>query len=979
MPGEDQMPNLERGARRAGGLALALLVGVCSASAGQDSPRLPRVFVESPLTASGAVAVVEAGTGRPVAVGARVDAGRIEELTPAMNGHLGTFRTRGIPLWLVVGAPHAAEDMPAWQAGLRTLLASFGSSVAIVEVVVAAQPDTLWRFALKVAATEARAAGRTLVAVGGRDPLIAGRVVRSLSREDAPYVDLVSVTADFDGGALKALAIALPELRVVRHDLDAGGMDESRRRVARAVLMTVGTSEVASAWRGAPAPLADAIRALSPVADLLSHEVQVIDPDAAELSLMRDGHNAADAVQHRVLFDEQTFSTYLIYEGAASGGSLDVGLRVSVDGVPAVIDLVAGARTAVAGYQRNAAASRATARVPLTGRPMVVNFSEGATEQFVDRTGVAAERRLAVAEIIARHREYRARHDSVLRNYRASALMEQHFRPTLTDTGYDVVTENEYFVDDEGVEWEERSFSVNGSKWGSDRPPFPLLQPEKVLSLPLELRLDQDYRYELDGIERVGDAECYRVRFEPTRDDAALYRGTVWIDRVTFARWRVRAVQTRTSAPVVSNEEEHTYQQVADVNGFPLLLLSRLTARQIILIAGRNLLLEKAATFSNFRVNDSEFGLARDAARQGPSVMYRDTERGVRYFVKDGETRVIRDRATASARAMAMGVMVDPSFAFPLPIFGINYLDFEFRGRPDTQFALLFGGVLAAGNLQRPQLGGTNLDASVDFFAIAAPASDRLYAEGGERESEALLTWPLTTGVNLGWQYTAFQKAQLQYQLRYDAFVRDHTTDPAFVVPNSTATQGTGAAWEYKRGGYSLGATGTFFARAHWDPWGPANALETDAPRTYWKYAVHASRDFFIDTFQKIHLNGSFFGGERLDRFSRYQFGMFDDTRIHGVPASGVRFDQLAMARGSYSFNIFEQYRLDLFAEQAWGQDRTVDTSWQPLTGFGMAVNLRAPWNTILRADVGKSILPDRYSGAGSTVLQIMLLKPLGR
>jgi hypothetical protein len=85
------------------------------------------------------------------------------------------------------------------------------------------------------------------------------------------------------------------------------------------------------------------------------------------------------------------------------------------------------------------------------------------------------------------------------------------------------------------------------------------------------------------------------------------------------------------------------------------------------------------------------------------------------------------------------------------------------------------------------------------------------------------------------------------------------------------------------------------------------------------------------------------------------------------------------MARGSYSFNIFEQYRLDLFAEQAWGQDRTVDTSWQPLTGFGLAVNLRAPWNTILRADVGRSILPERYSGAGSTVLQIMLLKPLGR
>ena len=53
---------------------------------------------------------------------------------------------------------------------------------------------------------------------------------------------------------------------------------------------------------------------------------------------------------------------------------------------------------------------------------------------------------------------------------------------------------------------------------------------------------------------------------------------------------------------------------------------------------------------------------------------------------------------------MAMGVTLDPSYAFPLPIFGINYLDFEFRG-PDSQLAILFAGVLAAGNVQRPKLG----------------------------------------------------------------------------------------------------------------------------------------------------------------------------------------------------------------------------------------------------------------------------------
>ena len=65
------------------------------------------------------------------------------------------------------------------------------------------------------------------------------------------------------------------------------------------------------------------------------------------------------------------------------------------------------------------------------------------------------------------------------------------------------------------VEWEELSFSVNGTKWGPDRPAFPLLQAEKVLSLPLQLRFDNDYRYRLAGTERVGEYDCYVVRFDP--------------------------------------------------------------------------------------------------------------------------------------------------------------------------------------------------------------------------------------------------------------------------------------------------------------------------------------------------------------------------------------------------------------------------------------------------------------------------------
>ncbi len=218
-----------------------------------------------------------------------------------------------------------------------------------------------------------------------------------------------------------------------------------------------------------------------------------------------------------------------------------------------------GSTLRAAGYSRNPETSRVRAQVPLPGGPMLIDFNEGAAAIFAARSDVSAERLLTVEEIIARHQQQQRVQDALVRNYTASARTEQHFRPTMTDPGYDVVSENRYFVGADGIEWEELSFSVNGSKWGPDRPPFPLLQAEKVLSLPLQLRFGNDYRYRLAGTERVGDYDCYVVRFEPAQTGESLYRGTVWIERKTFARVKVAAVQTGLSAPVVSNEEIQTY------------------------------------------------------------------------------------------------------------------------------------------------------------------------------------------------------------------------------------------------------------------------------------------------------------------------------------------------------------------------------------------------------------------------------------
>jgi len=966
---------------------VAFLLGACSGLLGVNvsaaqtpEPSVPRVAVEDTLSAPDIPSVLRGTKRLPVPVAVRLTANPGAD-TDLLDGRLSQYRDRGIPVWFAVAGPSSVDHVASWRTRIGGIIARHTSAIFVLEITLDEQDPKLAAFAVRALATDVRAIRDSIqIAVGGARFRASDSRKWFYTSEIAPYVDLLSVTATSDPKDAKAdLAAVDPTARIIVNGNDSGDRPETAaRRMIDVELESLGTDVIMRAWRESDA-LESALVALSPLTTLMGGEISALDPSAASLVLAVGERDVTQSIRHRLLFDGRTFATYLVYWSEASSEQLQVSLTLPVEGVPAVHRLADGVKLQASSYSRNQTTGNVRTSLPMAGGAILVDFNEGAADIFVERSGISAARQLTVEEIIARHQLQQRGQDALVLNYTASARMEQHFRPTMTDPGYDVVTDNLYFVADDGIEWQELSFSVNGSKWGRDRPPFPLLQPEKVLSLPLQLRFGSDYIYRLAGTERIREYDCYVVRFEPVTAGASLYRGTVWIDRRTFARVQVQAVQTALSAPVVSNEEIQTYGAVTTIGNRPIFLFTGLTARQIMLIAGRNLLVEKKVTFDGFRVNEPQFAESRSQARRSDSVMFKETDRGLRYYVKDGERRVVSERATRTARAMAIGVTLDPSYAFPLPIFGINYLNFEFRGRPDTQLAVLFAGVLAAGNLQRPKIAGTAFDASVDFFAIAVPSSDRLYDADGERQDERLLTWPLSTGANIGWQYTPFQKFTGQYQFRFDGYVRDRTTDGGFQVPVSTVTNGFGGAWEYRRAGYSFTLNGSWFNRAGWRDWGYAgNGSSEELSRSnYVKYSATVSRDFYFNVFHKVHLDAAWFGGEHLDRFAKYQFGMFDATRIHGVPASGVRFAELGIVRGSYSFNIFDQYRLDLFLEQAWGGDRPFEPQWQPLTGIGAAVNFRAPWNTILRADFGKSFLPDKYRGVGSATLQIMVLKPL--
>ena len=257
-------------------------------------------------------------------------------------------------------------------------------------------------------------------------------------------------------------------------------------------------------------------------------------------------------------------------------------------------------------------------------------------------TDVSAARSLSVEEIVARHQQAQTANANAFQTRSSPSLrIELHFRPTAAQVFDVIYREPVLLAGPDTVEWEELSFSVNGAKWGPDRPGLPLLQAEKVLSLPLDLRLTPTTGTGSSAPRPVGERRCYVVAFEPSDLTQSRYRGWVWIDAATFLRLKVQTIQTHLEGPIVSSEETTTYEPVPTGRGGSILLPRRLSTKQILLIAGRNLLLEKEQWFSDFRIDPPEFESERQAARASRHIMFRDTDAGVRYLVKRGAERVV--------------------------------------------------------------------------------------------------------------------------------------------------------------------------------------------------------------------------------------------------------------------------------------------------------------------------------------------------
>ncbi|HTQ81074.1 MAG TPA: hypothetical protein VMM92_13830, partial [Thermoanaerobaculia bacterium] len=586
-----------------------------------------------------------------------------------------------------------------------------------------------------------------------------------------------------------------------------------------------------------------------------------------------------------------------------------------------------------------------------------------------EKVTVAGERQIPVEEILRRLQAFEDAQGRRLENYQATNLTHLRFQISGTAQSFDAALEGPFFYRrGGGTDWAWESLYLNGVRWrGKSIPEIPLVQPEKAAALPLEIHFTREYRYRLRGSDRIGGRDAWVIDFSPEKaaaENERLYRGTVWVDKTLYARLRTRAVQVGLTGEVISNEETQTYRPI-DAAGQPapwsqesFILPLNIVAQQILSVLNDTTIVERETELSSVHINDPGFEAARQKVQSSNVTMVRDTDHGLRYLVKDekatpGGERVVKEGFAKSKLFAIGGVFYDSSLSYPLPLAGLNYFSLDWKGTGD-QVNVFFAGVLTIASLAQPHLFGSRFDAGASAFALALPQTDNLYRNGKEITREEIQSVPATFSVKLGRPLGDFIKLSAEYGLFYSHYKRDDNTDPGFVLPSDNLLQSLSLGAQYARSGYRLNLDGSYNRRSRWEPWGlPGNSDYDPRDRSFVRYQASLAKSWYLPAFQRIGAEVNYDSGTRLDRFSKYQFGFFGDTRVHGYQSNRVRAETALLGHLTYGFEINETLRIDAVGDYALATDRLNGLHHEPLAGLGLVGTVMGPWETLVNLDVG--------------------------
>ena len=178
------------------------------------------------------------------------------------------------------------------------------------------------------------------------------------------------------------------------------------------------------------------------------------------------------------------------------------------------------------------------------------------------------------------------------------------------------------------------------------------------------------------------------------------------------------------------------------------------------------------------------------------------------------------------------------------------------------------------------------------------------------------------------------------------------------MIPSSGITHSFSLTTSFARSGYRLAASGSYNLRSSWDFWGlPGNPDWSRDKKDFLRWDAAVSKSWYLPKFQKVGLEFNYAGGSDLDRFSKYQFGFFGGTRVHGYKSNSVRASKVYAGHASYGFEVGEAFRLDGIADAALATDAAAGLKNELLGGVGVQGTFIGPWQTVVNLDVGTPVV----------------------
>jgi hypothetical protein len=594
---------------------------------------------------------------------------------------------------------------------------------------------------------------------------------------------------------------------------------------------------------------------------------------------------------------------------------------------------------------------------------------------------------LGVNEIIARWQQYREAQKLRLDNYQAYSFMNLHFEGTNVAQAFDIAMRHRQFFERGGkMEFVQTEFYVNGVKFSNKHEfPLPQLEPEKVLTQPLELTLNERYTYKLLGTEQIEGAQCYVVGVEPKALDETLYSGKIWIDGVSFREVRQTLSQRGAKSNIVVNVETQNFTLIDDGQGNKFNLLSSISAQQTLNAAGRDFQLQRTLKFSDYSINSPRSANDLAAARRTDAPMYQETDQGLRELkIKNGE-RVLQQTSDKRIVSLVGGAMYGGTFDFPIPIAGISMADFDFR-HSGSQLSVFFAGPILATNISKQH--GPKYRLSADLALSALPSENRIYCAAvpsstacigktpdTEVTAEEIWSWEQTIGGRATWQATHHFSATAYTYLAYDIFRRTSDTASTYEPPRNGVKLLPGIQVRLTDKGYIFTADGTRGQRFDWRAFGYSSS--TARPQNaYTLYDADLNKDYYIRKFTKGGWDLAYFGGDQLDRFSRYFPSFFSSPRIHGLPGGTDSFDAIAMSNVHYGFNVMDLMKFEGMYSYARARNLDESSHFKKFDGVEANFNTAGPMGTLIQGTVSYALDGNiaRYNSRWGMI--IMVFKP---